>query len=558
MAFDLVIRNGVIVDGTAAPRYAGDVGVEGERITAIGQDLGPGKREIDAHGNVIAPGFIDPHTHMDQFLLTFPHGNPVVNYGVTTVVIGDCGASVAPVPSGAEPLQVLVKYLKRVLDDYIDEKSWQWKTFPEYLSYLNGRVGVNVAAFMPHSPVRLTVMGEAAYQREATAEELEAMKRMVREGLEAGAIGFSSSPRGGPEIHAGTPSTVASPNEIVELANLAADFGGSFQFNGFGNLLKEDSGYDYLVEQIRAPLIGNEFRLHPGEPDEGHRAIALMEELNRRGKEICGIVIPYQHIRRFSATDAFIFDGLPTWEAAKASPDGLRRQLQDPAVRERIEQERVQGAGKPAFPDWQGWGNVVFDEVANPRFKALEGKSVAEVARTSGKSPRDAFFDTWLEDDLRSRFIYYGFANHDLEVLADMITSPTGLIGTDAGAHLDRFYWYGTPARLLGHWTRDQKLLSLEAAVHKLTGFAAGKLRINRGQLKVGWPADITVFDPDRIDDLVSARLPAKVNEQEVQRHPPGIQAVIVNGQPVVESGQFFDVYPGKTTKQGLSPAVPA
>ncbi len=276
---------------------------------------------------MIAPGFIDPHTHMDQFLLTFPHGNPVVNYGVTTVVIGDCGASVAPVPSGAEPLQVLVKYLKRVLDDYIDEKSWQWKTFPEYLSYLNGRVGVNVAAFMPHSPVRLTVMGEAAYQREATAEELEAMKRMVREGLEAGAIGFSSSPRGGPEIHAGTPSTVASPNEIVELANLAADFGGSFQFNGVGNLLKEDSGYDYLVEQIRAPLIGNEFRLHPGEPDEGHRAIALMEELNRRGKEICGIVIPYQHIRRFSATDAFIFDGLPTWEAAKASPDGLRRQL---------------------------------------------------------------------------------------------------------------------------------------------------------------------------------------------------------------------------------------
>jgi N-acyl-D-amino-acid deacylase len=558
MAFDLVVRNGVIVDGTGAPGYAGDVGVEGERITAIGPNLGPGTREIDARGSVIAPGFIDPHTHMDQFLLTFPHGNPVVNYGVTTIVIGDCGASVAPVPSGAEPLQVLVKYLKRVLDDYIDEKSWQWKTFPEYLNYLNGRVGVNVAAFMPHSPVRLTVMGEAAYQREATPEELEAMKRMVREGLEAGAIGFSSSPRGGPEIHAGTPSTLANADEIVELANLAADYGGSFQFNGFGNLIKEDSGFAELVDRIRAPMIGNEFRLHPGEPDEGRRSIAYMEEQNRRGKDLCGIVIPYQHIRRFGVADPFLFDGLPTWEAAKASSEGLSRQLQEPGVRERIERERVDGAGKPGFPDWQGWGNVVFDALENPRLKALEGKSVAEVARATGRSPRDAFFDTWLEDDLKSRFIYHGVANNDLEVLADMITSPTGLIGTDAGAHLDRFYWYGTPARLLGHWTREQKLLSLEAAVHKITGFAASKIHVNRGQLKVGWPADITVFDPDRIDDLVSARLPAKVNEHEVQRHPPGIQAVVVNGQPVVESGEFHDVYPGKTTKQGLSPSVPA
>jgi N-acyl-D-aspartate/D-glutamate deacylase len=558
MAFDLVVRNGVIVDGTGAPGFAGDVGVEGERITAIGPNLGPGKTEINAHGNVIAPGFIDPHTHMDQFLLQFPHGNPVVNYGVTTIVIGDCGASVAPVPSGAEPLEVLVKYLKRVLDDYIDASSWQWKTFPEYLNYLNGRVGVNVAAFMPHSPVRLTVMGEAAYQREATADELEAMKRMVREGLEAGAIGFSSSPRGGPEIHAGTPSTVASYDEIVELANLAADFGGSFQFNGFGNLIKDGSGYDELMNRIRAPLIGNEFRLRPGELNDGPRSIQYMEALNRRGKDICGIVIPYQHIRRFDVNDSFIFDGLPTWDAAKGSPDALQQQLQRPEVRARIEIERIQGAGKPAFPDWGGWGNVVIDRVENPSLKALENKSVEEVAREAGKSPADAFFDTWLADDLRSRFIYHGLANQDLGVLEDMITSPTGLIGTDAGAHLERFFWYGTPARLLGYWTREQKLLGLEEAVHKLTGFAAEKIHVNRGQLRVGWPADITIFDPDRIDDLVTARLPEKVNEHEVMRHPPGIQAVIVNGQTVVEGGECMDVLPGKTTKGQLSPPVPA
>src|SRR5713226_3232875 len=173
MSYDLVIRNGLIVDGTGGPSYEGDVAVDGEAIAAIGKGLAAGRTEIDARGKVIAPGFIDAHTHMDLFLVLYPHGNPVVNFGVTTVVIGDCGASCAPVPDGEEPLQVLVAYLRRVLDKYVDTSRWTWKTFPEYLAYLQGRVGVNVAALVPHSPVRLSVMGEAAYQREANPEELE-------------------------------------------------------------------------------------------------------------------------------------------------------------------------------------------------------------------------------------------------------------------------------------------------------------------------------------------------------------------------------------------------
>src|SRR3989338_1890938 len=167
MTFDLVIRKGLVIDGTGAAGFEADVGVEGESIAAIGKQLGPGKREIEARGKVVAPGFIDSHTHMDYFLVLYPHGNPVVNFGVTTVVIGDCGASCAPVPAGEEPRKVLVAYLRRVLDNYVDEKDWKWKTFPEYLGYLKGRVGINVAALVPHSPVRLAVMGEAAYQREA-------------------------------------------------------------------------------------------------------------------------------------------------------------------------------------------------------------------------------------------------------------------------------------------------------------------------------------------------------------------------------------------------------
>ncbi|HXG52917.1 MAG TPA: amidohydrolase family protein [candidate division Zixibacteria bacterium] len=551
MAHDLVIRDGTVVDGTGGPAFEADIAIDGENITAIGKNLGKGAKEIDARGKVVAPGFIDAHTHMDAFVVQYPHGNPVVNYGVTTIVIGDCGASCAPVPPRPEPRQVLVQYLRRVLDKYVDDKDWKWSTFPDYLNYLEGNVAVNVAALMPHSPVRLTVMGEAAYAREATAEELETMKRMVREGMEAGAVGFSTSPRGGPAIHAGTPSTFATHDEIVELANVAGEFNGCFQFNGFGMILKPETGVPAMLERIRATQIGNEFRIRPGEKEDGPKAIRYMAEAQKRGQNIYGVVIPYQHIRRFTVRDCFILNGLPAWEAIKGAPD-LGAQLRQSDIRRRLEQERTAGAGKPEFPEWHGWERVVFERLEKPELKKLELKNVVEIARLTEKPPVDAFFDTWLEDDLRSRCVYYGLANAHMELLADMIKSHTSLIGTDVGAHLDRFFWHGAPAKVLGYWRREKNLFNLEQAVHKLTGFPAERLRLNRGLLKPAMPADVTVFDADRIDDLVSERLPEMVDAQEVKRHPPGIKAVVVNGQVVVEDGCSRDVFPGRVRRQQI------
>jgi N-acyl-D-aspartate/D-glutamate deacylase len=196
---------------------------------------------------------------MDAFVVQYPNGNPVVNYGVTSIVIGDCGASCSPVPPKAEPRQVLVQYLRRVLDKYVDDKDWRWNTFGEYLNYLEGKVAINVLPLMPHSPVRLTVMGEAAYQRAANPEELDAMKKMVREGMELGAIGFSTSPRGGPAIHAGTPSTFAEHDEIVALANVTDEYHGCFQFNGFQMILQPESGVPEMLTKIHGLQIGNEF-----------------------------------------------------------------------------------------------------------------------------------------------------------------------------------------------------------------------------------------------------------------------------------------------------------
>ena len=551
MAYDLVIRNGLVIDGTGSPGFEADVSVEGEKIAAIGKGLGAGKKEIDAKGHVVAPGFIDSHTHMDAFVVQYPNGNPVVNYGVTTIIIGDCGASCAPVPPKSEPRQVLLQYLRRVLDKYVDDKDWRWNTFGEYLDHIEGKISVNVAPLMPHSPVRLTVMGEAAYAREANPEELAAMKKMVREGMEFGAIGFSTSPRGGPAIHAGTPSTFATHDEIVELANIAAEYNGCFQFNGFQMVLQPESGVPAMLERIRATQIGNEFRVRPGQKEQGPKSIAFMEEAQKRGQDIYGVVIPYTHIRRFTAEDCFFLNGLPSWEAIKASSD-LRSQLGNKEIRQKLEQERIAATGKPEFPEWHGWDRVVFEHIEKLELRKLEGKNVAAIARLTEKAPVDAFFDTWLEDDLRSRCVYHGLANAHLELLGDMIKSDTGLIGTDVGAHLDRFFWHGAPTRVLGYWRREKNLFSLEQAVHKLTGFPAQKLRLNRGLLKQGMPADVTVFDADKVDDLVSKKLPEIIDAEEVKRHPPGIKAVVVNGQVVVEEAQCNDVFPGKVRRQQL------
>ncbi|MBI3063913.1 MAG: amidohydrolase family protein [Deltaproteobacteria bacterium] len=551
MAHDLVIRNGMVIDGTGSPGYEADVAIDGEEIAVIGKNLGSGKKEIDAKGHVVDPGFIDAHTHMDAFVVQYPNGNPVVNYGVTSIVIGDCGASCAPVPPKPEPRQVLVQYLRRVLDKYVDDKDWRWNTFAEYLDYIEGKISVNVLPLMPHSPVRLTVMGEAAYQREANAEELAAMKKMVREGMELGAIGFSTSPRGGPAIHAGTPSTFATHDEIIELASVAADYNGCFQFNGFQMMLQPDTGVPAMLEKIRCLQIGNEFRQRPGQKADATRAIAFMREALKRGQEVYGVVIPYTHIRRFTIDDCFFLNGLPTWEAIKNSGN-LKSPLQDKEARKNLERERIAAAGKPEFAEWHGWGRVVFEHIEKPELKKLEGKNVEEIARLTEKPAVDAFFDTWLEDDLKSQCVYHGLANAHQELLAEMIKSDTSLIGTDVGAHLDRFFWHGAPTKVLGYWRREKGLFNLEQAVHKLTGFPAEKLRLNRGLLKEGMPADVTVFDADKIDDLVSKKLPDIIDAQEVKRHPPGMKAVVVNGATVVEDGHCNDVFPGKVRRQQL------
>ena len=547
--YDLVIRNAQIVDGTGAPAYRGSIAVEGDVIQAVGDVSGSAQRTIDADGRVVSPGFIDPHTHMDLFVKFYPTGLPVVNYGVTTVVIGDCGASVAPVPQDQASLDILVTYLRRVLDKYVDPDAFEWTTFGDYLDYLEGKVGINLAALMPHSPTRLVVMGEESMQRAATPDELRAMVDLVGEGWDAGAVGFSTSPLGGPLIHANTPSAFADVNEMVMLARSVIDKGGLYQVNAASTILDSESMLSTVAAQVGGTYIMNEWRQYTAD-DAGVVADmqSRLQELTTRGRNAYGVVIPYQHVSRCGATDFLPLVGLDEWQALPQDPTAFAHSLRDPDRRARF--ATATASHGPA----RRWASCVVREVGDPADQRFEGRTVLDAASSTGQSPLDFALDLLARNPESARFVCWGHrANGDPALLADMIQSPRSVIGTDAGAHTEAFFFYGAPAKLLGHWSREKELLTLEAAVHKLTGLPAQVLGINRGVLQQGRPADLVMFDPATIGDGMTGELsPDTIDAHELERAGDGIDLVVVNGAVAVEAGSVTSEATGKVRRWEL------
>jgi N-acyl-D-aspartate/D-glutamate deacylase len=545
---DLVIRNGLIVDGTGAPARRGDVAVQGDRLAAVGAVSGRARREIEADGLVIAPGFIDPHTHYDAQLTWDPFASCSSWHGVTTVVMGNCGFTLAPCREADRlTLMRMLTYVEGMpLEALTRGVRWGWETFGQYLEGVD-RLGpwTNVGCFIGHSAVRQYVMGDAAWEREATGDEIARMGALVTDAMALGAVGLSSTAN---KNHVGdrgrpVPSRLAHEDELTRLVRtMGASGRGILELTIGGTRPDRLAEVDRFAELARAagrPVTLVSLRHNPSHPEEHRAILARIEALGREGVEIYPQVTTSPLTATFDLASAFVFFRFPVWQRVLDAPVGQWRALfRDAAFRSQF---RDSVGRTPLF---QGdTAPLRVHTVGADRFKALVGLPVSEVAARRGQDVIDAFFDLALEDDLQTQFTV-AIMNTDAASVAEIFTHPRALIGlSDAGAHLTLFCEAGQTSRLLGHWVRDRRALSLEDGVRRVTSMPAELFGLrDRGRLAPGLAADVTVFDPRAIAD----HEPELVHDlpgggpRLVQR-ASGIVWSFVNGRPVIQEGRMPD-----------------
>jgi N-acyl-D-aspartate/D-glutamate deacylase len=547
MAHDLVIRGGTIVDGTGAAARTGDVAIDGDRLTQVGGRAGAGKREIDASGLAVSPGFIDPHTHYDAQVCWDRALTPSCWNGVTSVVMGNCGFTIAPCePSGRERIMRMLERVEGMSLAALQEGiRWDWVSFPEYLDALARlRPALNVGALIGHSAVRYFVMDEAASERAATEEETARMRALVHEAMEAGALGFSTSQA---PTHFGgdgrpVPSRAASDDEVVALAGA---------LRGFAYGLVEITTkhlVDVSVSIAAARASGRPVTFLGAIRPEGQEQV---ERARAEGLRLVPQTSCRPTLTDFKLVGMGIFDQLPSWRRVmQAAPAELPGVFRDPAFRAEFRRD-VTGEFE-GFRLFEGdWDGVKVLLVRSPVLRPLIGRTVAEIARERGADPLDTFFDLGLEDDLHAEFSYC--LSSDVG-RGPSLVDENNLIGlSDAGAHLTLLADHAYATYFLGRWIRERRLMSLEDGVRKLTSVPAELFGIpRRGVLRDGWHADVVLFDPATIRDCETKLVhdlpgggPRLVTRAE------GIETVLVNGAVTVERGELTGERAGQVLRAG-------
>jgi len=542
---DLVIRGGTVVDGSGVPARPADVAISGGWITEVGDVRERGAREIDATGLVVAPGFIDVHTHYDAQYTWDPYATSSIWHGVTTTVIGNCGFAIAPCRPADRDLimRTLVKVEGMSLAAMRAGITWGFETFSEYLDHLERcNPSLNVAALVGHSTIRQWVMGGDSQHRVATAEEVEAMGRLVREAMAAGAIGLGSSTA---EAHVGenglpVASRLADKAEFLALTRAMGECGrGLFQATIGSKTTLED-----LREIWRAsgrPVIWAAFFQRDDRPEYVPERLAATEALHREGVEVRPQISCRPLTMDFTMKNPYPFEGMPAWRQVMAEPPSRWLGVYgDPKFRAALKAD----LDARRFAVFRGrWDLVQVLRTSRLEHKALEGSSIADLARTSGKHPVDAWLDLVTADGLDVEFLA-GLLNTDEKVVGDLIAHPLTLITlSDAGAHLSLMCDAGYSSTLLGKWVRGLGRLSLEAAVKRLTDDPARAYRIpQRGRLAPGYWADVVVFDPATVDALPVewvSDLPAGESRFVSRAH--GVEWSLVNGEPVLEHGRVVE-----------------
>jgi N-acyl-D-amino-acid deacylase len=559
MGYDLVIKNGWVVDGSGLPRFRADVGVKGGKIATIGRIAAPAAETIDAEGHVVTPGFVDGHTHMDAQIFWDPIGSSSCYHGVTSVVMGNCGFTLAPCRESETDL--VFRSLERAEDlsreAMLSGIRWRWETFPQFLDVLDALPkGINYSGYIGHSALRTYVMGQRAFTDEATEGEIATMARHVKEAVRAGAMGFSTSRSINHQTSDDKPvaSRMASWGEMAALVGAMGEVGGGIlEIAGdpTGHIPERARKYftalkDLSIETGR-PITFGMFatRIAPG---AWRPCFELVEQAAAEG----GRLFVQVHSRALSVLLSFEthtpYDKWEVWSDFRAQPLAAQKTgLRDPATRRRL----VEVANRPYDgPEVRGtearppeWDWVYVMDKAMPPYR-----TVAEVARERRQDPVETMIDLALEHDLKLFFIQ-PIANEDQEQALEMMKHRRSVVTfSDAGAHVSQIMDNSLQTHLLSHWVRERRAFTLEEAVRLITHDTATHWGFHdRGLLREGMAADIAVFDPDRIAPRmpeVMSDLPA--GAKRLRQLADGMLATVVNGQVLLRENRHTGNLPGR------------
>jgi N-acyl-D-aspartate/D-glutamate deacylase len=550
---DLLIEDARIIDGTGGPSRHGNVAIQNGRIVEVATSSGQLARErLRAEGRVVAPGFIDPHTHYDAQLSWDPLVTSSCWHGVTTVVTGNCGVGVAPCRPQARAILMsdLVNVESIPLEVMEKGITWTWESFPEWMDAL-ARTGlaINVAPLVPLTPLRHYVLGEASFDRAATANEITTMTRILDEALGAGAFGFSTTTLKNHVGHGGRPvaSRLASADELRALCGVLRRRGrgaieAAITVRAEGLNDEELATLTLLVEESRRPVTYLLVFAAPGKAPGAHEQqlerVAPLLGRDRAVPQVSPRAIRVQ----FTLKNPVIFALLDTWAQAFRPFDEQVALYQSKKFRTEWKAEMDR---RNLFRTQ--WSRLTIRDAASPALAELVGKSIADIAAARGVDPADAVLDVALEDKLETLFDF-PLLNQDPEAVRPMVTDPRFLIGlSDGGAHVDQLCDAGYATYLLGKWDRQWQALTLERAVHRLTGEVADFFGIpDHGRIAAGAAADLVVFDPDTIDDCPPEYVHDLPNgAKRLVARARGIAATIVAGQVVFRDGEPTGARPG-------------
>ncbi len=561
---DLLIRDGLVVDGSGAPGRRADVAIDQGRVVAVGTVTDSATRVIDATGCVVAPGFVDLHTHYDAQLFWDPSASPSPLHGVTTVFGGNCGFSLAP--AGPDHADYLSRMMARVegmplaaLQAGLD---WKWSSFGEWLSRLDGAIGVNAGFLVGHSTLRRAIMGEDAVGEEATPEQLDRLVAALHQALSEGGLGFSTSQA--PTHNDGdgqpVPSRSATREELERLAAAVADHPGTtveMIVPGCLNGFSEDE-VDLMTRMSLLsgrPVNWNVLAPSAGNPDGTTHQLGASTTVAGAGGRLVALTLPHTMALRLSFEHGAILDGLPGWREFFATTiDQRMAVLSDPVARRAMD-ERAQSDEAGVLRFLANWDRLVVAETFSPENARLEGRPVSAAAAERGLSGWDAICEIVVADRLRTGFsVPIPATDADWVARAAVWRDPRAVVGgSDAGAHLDTMCGAVYSTTLLGEGVRERQLLPIEEAVHLITGAPADLYGlVDRGRLIEGAWADVTVFDPERIGpDAMRTRDDLPGGASRLYAGANGIEHVLVNGTEVVTADTLTGAVPGTVLRSG-------